>query len=274
MTSVTLVTSFSEIGWNQYAERMLKSAIEFLPPSIKIVAYYNHTKPNFRPEGRIEFIDNYSIAGGVRDFIARHGDDPKKWGKVVGQKDNFRHNVNSFAHKSYALYDAAINTKSPLLVWCDSDVEFFAEVPESFFEESLPYPFFGAFLERGERYHIETGFYILRTNHLYYREFLNRFLDYYKKDRFLYEREYHDAWLMTQLVREMRRERKIATINLAPSFIPGAGHPWMMSRLAEFSDHKKGNLRKMAGKSFVEDLRGIKRPEPYWRSLPSRKDLK
>lgn len=267
MTSVTLVTSFAPESWGVYSKRMLQTALQYLPESVLIKAYYNKIKPEFPDNSRIEFIDNYSILNGVSNFIDRHGKDQKLWGKVPGQKDNFRHNVNSFAHKSYAFYHAAQQIESGIVVWCDADVEFFSEMPLSFLDEILPYPYYACFLDRGEKYHFETGFYAVRTAHPYHQEFLERFIDFYRKDLFIREKEYHDAWLTTELVKKMRYEKKITIYNLCSGY-DGSGHPWLVSRLAEFSDHKKGR-RKIVGSSWQDDLK-IPRLEPYWQNLPKR----
>lgn len=272
MTSVTMVTSFSPEGWTSYAKRMLATAIQYLPKSISIKAYYNNIKPDFPESERIEFIDNYSIPRGVSEFISRHGNNQRLWGRIPGQeKENFRFSANRFIHKSEALYHASQNTQSNILTWIDSDVIFFSEVPESFFETSLPYPHYACFLDRGPRYHFETGFFSLRTKHPYHQEVMQRYIDYFRKDLFLKEAEYHDAWITSILIRQMVKERKITYYNLSPGY-DGAGHPWLVSALAEFSDHVKGEKRKRVGKSFQEDLK-ISRSEPYWQRLSSRKNL-
>lgn len=271
-SSVTVVTCFPEDAWETYAKRMLETAIVYLPLNVtEILAYHNSHQPDFH-HPRIHFIDNYAILDGVSEFLKRHGDDPKKWGKMAGEKDNFRTNVCAYAHKAYAFYDAALTTNTDFLCWIDSDVEFFAPIPETFFDDVLPKSYFASVLDRGERYHVETGFVVIDKRNPWWMEFFDRYIDFYKEDLFLGEREHHDAWLFTVLMRKMRKEKKVEFFNLSPGH-EGAGHPWMASALAAYGDHKKGVLRKKAGKSFQEDLR-IPRQENYWKNLPKRSNLK
>ena len=272
MSTVTVVTSFSGIGFRDYGNKMLKSACQFLPTNVEIWAYYNGVKPEFHND-RVQFIDNYAIPNGVSDFLKRHGKDQRLWGKVPGQaNENFRTAICKFSHKQYALYHASTVTVSDFLVYADADIIFFADVPESFFDDILPDPHYLAVLDRGPKYFPETGWFQLRTSHLYHKEFLERYIDFCRRDTFLEQREFHDAWLTGVLIQQMRSEGKISIANLCPGF-DGSGHPWLQSELARYSDHAKGKLRKLTGRSFVEDVRG-NRTEPYWKNLPSRKDLK
>ena len=271
MSQITIVTSFSNEGFVAYGNKMLKSACQFLPANVGIWAYYNGVKPEFHND-RVQFIDNYAIPNGVSDFLKRHGKDQRLWGKVPGQKDNFRYAANRFVHKLEALYHASTITSSDILIYLDADVVLFANVPETIFDELLPLPHYACVLDRGSRYHYETGFIGFRTAHSAHAEFMSRFVNYYRHDLFFKEKEWHDAWLCTILMNQMKNEGKISTFNLSPGY-EGAGHPWLVSRLAEFSDHLKGAGRKTIGRSFVEDVRG-NRTEPYWKNLPSRKDLK
>jgi hypothetical protein len=41
LRTVTVVTSFSEQGWHDYAEKMVFTAAEHWEPSIKLIAYYH-----------------------------------------------------------------------------------------------------------------------------------------------------------------------------------------------------------------------------------------
>ena len=41
LKKVTVVTSFSEKGWNDYAEQMIWTAAGHWEPSIKLIAYYH-----------------------------------------------------------------------------------------------------------------------------------------------------------------------------------------------------------------------------------------
>lgn len=272
--SVTLCTSFSPLGWEQYARRMLESALRHLPKSVQLHLYIEEDPATLLQSGldfsgRCVQVENLlTIPGGVKDFLARHGHDPRKWGKMPGrEKVSFRWACNKFAHKQFAVYHAATNVETDLLYWVDADTFFFADVPEEFFAEILPKPYYICVLGRGLRYHPECGWFGLRTTHPYHREFISRYIDMLRTDAFLNETEWHDSWLQWQVMKRMESERKICVYNLSPGY-SRAGHPWLASPLAQYADHMKGK-RKKAGSSWKEDLTQS-RPEAYWRNLPNR----
>ena len=270
--SVTLVTSFSPHGFISYGHRMLESALLHLPKSVRLHVYIEENpltllQSDLDFSGRRVRVENlYAIPGGVKDFLAKHGNDPKKWGKVPGRKDNFRWAICRFAHKMYAIFHASEHCKTDLLVWCDGDTNFFADVPESFFAETLPEPYYLNFLGRGTRYHPECGWFSMRTTHPRHTEFMQRYIDILRTGSFEREAEWHDSYLFGELVKQMTAEGKIATWNLSPLAI-GPGHPWVKSPLAQFSDHCKGESRKIAGHSLPKDLIDSPRVEPYWQGI-------
>lgn len=272
--SVTLVTSFSKSGFTQYGRRMLESALLHLPKSIDLWVYVEEDPATLLQSGldfsgrRVRMENLLAIPGGVKDFLAKHGNDPRKWGKVPGQeKINFRFACNKFAHKQFSVYHAAMNVETDLLYWADADTIFFADVPEEFFTEILPEPYYMCVLGRGTHYHPECGWFGLRVAHPFHKEFVSRYIDMLRTDSFLNEAQWHDSWLQWQVMKRMEHEGKIQVYNLSPGYAH-AGHPWLVSPLARYADHMKGN-RKNTGSSWKEDLTKS-RPEEYWQTLPKR----
>jgi hypothetical protein len=96
-----------------------------------------------------------------------------------------------------------------------------------------------AYLGRPGKY-TETGFLFFDVERA--KPILNTWANYYRKDTFLHEQEYHSAWLFD---RAREQHRDILGYNLTPN---GRGHAIHQCWVGLYFDHLKGK-RKLRGRS-------------------------
>lgn len=208
---VTVVTSFSEDGWETYAERMIKSAAKYWEPSIKLVAYYHDFDINSKdiPEcDHIEFRnlndleELHQFRNTYKDFNGTGKD---------SQGYNWRMDGIKFSHKVFAIADCAFNLKSDSdeagsdqnpgwLVWMDADTVTEKTLSKKALLESLPEKVNLVHLGRKHFTYSETSFIGFNLNSDTTLEFIGDFIGAYLTGEVFNYREWHDGFLFERLL--------------------------------------------------------------------------
>jgi hypothetical protein len=124
--TVTVVTSFSEEGWEKYAKDMVESVAEHWEDSIKLIAYYH----DFNLEEKSPPIKSnieYRNLNHIKDMIDFRKEYDGYDGTLAGKTTyNWRFDVIKFCHKVFALSDCAFTLCETIenpgwLVWLDAD---------------------------------------------------------------------------------------------------------------------------------------------------------
>lgn len=272
---ITVVTSCSAAGWEQYGRRCVETFMKHWP---RTAALQVHSEDLHRAqmigilgrEGGRDLCFHQQLAdAGYRAYFERHANNPRAHGRVqergqlwpakaLASGQNWRYDAYRFAHKVFAIHAAARALAGGRLYWVDADSVTFAPVPIELLERLLPGDVALSYLDRGD-YPSECGFVGYNLDHPAARPFIEAFADLYLSDRVFAEvPEWHDSYVFDWL-----RKRQ----NLPAYQIPYAAgqrrHPFVNSELGRYVDHLKGP-RKAAGKTPRHEL-AANLDVPYWR---------
>lgn len=279
MRRFALVTTCHAAGYERYGHTMVQSFLKHWPADVPLLLYHEGFEPPQAP-GRIFARDLEASSPALVAFKARQAHNPRAHGlrkpwrrvRVVGSfkltlpmrtlKDAYRWNAVRFAHKSFAVFDAARRTDADVLIWVDADTLFFDDVDHRELELLAPSDSAAACLRRP--HHTEAGFLAYNLRDPETRRLLDEFEAMYTHDLLFKEREFHDAYLF-DVVRQRAEARGAQIHDIGEGIGWTAPHVLINSRLGRFMDHLKGG-RKGDGGSSREDL-VVERAEPYWQDV-------
>lgn len=271
-----VVTTCHAAGFRDYGHVMVETFLAHWPAEVTLMLYHEGFDPPSAP-GRIALHDLDAASPALKAFKARHAGNPRAHGKVqpnrrlrigpvslplplAGRKAPYRWDAVRFAHKSYAIFDAARRTDADALIWIDADTRFFADVDMAELAALAPADTAVSCLRRPN--HSECGFVVYNLRHPETRRLLDEFEAMYSQDLLFTEREFHDSFLF-DIVRARAEARGARTHDIAEGAGARASHVLINSRLGRFMDHMKGD-RKTEGKSRSGDLL-VRRDEAYWK---------
>ena len=249
--SISVITTFPENKYKQYAERMIDSFVFHWAKSIKLYVYHEGSKLP-KENTQVKKIDFFSVAPELVAFKEKYKNDPVANGDVKGRwrygvqrpmsfkgadknKKTFLFDAVRFAHKTFCVDHAIKNIDSDMILWLDADTYTFANVTEEFVRNTLPEDKMVCYLGREkEKQWPECGWVGYNKNHSRLTEFIKRWTDLYNKDTIFNETEWHDSFVN--------------------------------SILGNYIDHMKGS-RKELGKSLKSDLITEPSHVDYWRNL-------
>jgi len=277
----TVVTTFHEKGYNQYASRMLDTFIRAWPQTVQLKAYaedclVHQTAPN------LEVLDLHSACPKLVEFKTRHKNDPKANGDISSlphlakRKDNFKvfkWDAIRFSHKVYSIFHAASVANTPWLIWMDADMVCHSQLPENFLDLMCPNEFDLCYLGRAGKFS-ECGLYAIQLNTKFSVRFLREFQRMYDdaEQGIFTLGEWHDSFVFDDVrnrisgMRQVNWCANLGDLRASPSNTPGEGHPLINSAWGAYLDHLKGDNRKQAGHSLAKDIK-VTRKESYWQSI-------
>ena len=257
--SITVISTFSDEGWKQYGKRFVETYVKYWPKEIKLKIYCDTVQEGFPS---VEWIKLNDVCPDLVEFKERHKNNQHAHGlKPDGSKKSYLWDAVKFAHKSYCVSHAALNSSTDLIIWLDADVVTHSPVPFEFIESLLPQNHYCAYLGR-QKIYPECGFVVYDTTSKYNKIFMQDWQNYYNKDTLFNEIEYHDSYLFWQLVKKHQSLGMLTTnISKGHPHRPGV-HVFINSPLGEYMDHLKGK-RKKDGKSKATDIY-YKRNADYW----------
>ncbi len=279
MRSFEVVTTCHATGFESYGRRMLESFEQHWPKHVRLVMYCEGFVPE-RHGPRVEVRDLLASCPDLVAFKARHADDPRAHGRLRRWKarivyDHYRRRLRlrgmkwglgyrwdavRFAHKSYAIFDAARRSNADVLLWVDADTLFFDDVGDADLERMLPVGKFVGCLKRP--IHSECGLVSYDLRNPATRSMLEGFERMYSDDLLFAEDEFHDSFLFDVVRKRIERTGAVSH-DIAEGVGGDAEHVLINSWLGRFMDHLKGG-RKSAGRSHASDLPDG-RSEAYWR---------
>ncbi|WPB58967.1 hypothetical protein [Xylophilus sp. GOD-11R] len=274
--SFAVVTTCHAAGYRDYGQVMVETYLRHWPQQVPLLLYHESFDPPVSP-GRVFARDLVESSPELMAFKARHRDDPRAHGDLLPRrrlrlgplsiplpmrirKAKYRWDAVRFAHKAYAIFDAARRTDADLLIWIDADTRFFADVDFAELAALSPPESAVSCLRRPQ--HSECGFVVYNLRHPETRRLLQEFEAMYSRDLFWREREYHDSYLF-DVVRRRAEARGAQVHDIGEGAGWKASHVLINSRLGRFMDHMKGD-RKSEGKSRAGDLL-VQRDEEYWK---------
>jgi hypothetical protein len=202
---LTVVTSFSPAGYEQYGKAFLKSFSEFWPLTVKLLVAWEGD----RPPGvhGFDLLNTEPCAS----FIARHKNNAavsglqeclrSRWGpKARREGYSFRHDAYKFARKVFAVAHASRRKAYGKMFWIDADTTTHARMSESVLHRLLPDDVSLCYLARPGTYS-ELGFVGYNLQRQEAREFIQRYERRYADDEFLDDPAWDDCWQFDRLVK-------------------------------------------------------------------------
>ena len=263
--SITVITTFSNNGWKEYGKRFVDTFVQHWPIDIKLKIYCDSLPQEYPNSVNIEWVILNEVCPDLVAFKQRHKDNPHAHGlRPDGKKKSYLWDAVKFAHKSYCVSHAALNSTTDLIIWLDADVVTHSAVPFEFIESLLPQDNYCAYLGR-EKIYPECGFVVYNTKSEYNTIFMQDWQDLYNTDSLLKEIEYHDSYLFWQLVKK-HTANGMKTTNLSEGHPHRPGvHVFINSPLGKYMDHLKGK-RKKDGHSKSSDIY-YHHDSDYWKKL-------
>lgn len=157
----------------------------------------------------------------------------------------YRKDVVKFAHKSFAVIDAATRFHQDwdVLIWMDADTLTHRPVPIEFLESLLPDGACIAWLDRIGVYP-EVGFYCINLKNNITSLIIKKWRQLYLEGSIFGLSEWHDGFVFQQVVESYRKAGLIKVHSLS-----GRGkrtnHPLANGPLGAYFDHLKGKWKKL-----------------------------
>lgn len=246
MSEFLAVTTFNAIGLEKYGRRMMNSFVRFWPEQVPLWVF----NEGWRELGGWSLVPLETASDWLPHFKARH---------AARRTDNYRLDAVRFSHKIAALIAADELMSRRFLLWIDGDTVTHSRLTLTDLINLAPTRGeWIAWLDRSHAYP-ECGFYIIDRDHPRHQEMMTRLREMYDGDKLFLEKEWHDSYILQQVVLQA---------GVTAKSLSGTGyrthHPFVNGPLGQWMDHMKG-ARKVKGKSPPIDLK-VKRREEYWRT--------
>lgn len=246
----TIITGFSPSGYQSYGAQFLESFDRFWPSDVRLLTFVEETPPGPIPRGAERSL---WTCKGMRAFLDRHRDNLRAQGREPTPAWQPKHRDKGYYYK----FDAVKFSRQcfipegaaeelpdgEVMAWMDADVVTFRNIPPGFVEDMLGTHDICYLGRRGM--HTELGFWAVRLN-LRTRVMLEQLAGLFRSDSIFGLPEWHSAFAFDH-VRKVNEATGLRTLNLTPT---GQGHVWFQSPLGKYTDHLKGDRRKIAGRSL------------------------
>jgi hypothetical protein len=277
----SVVTTFNQSGLELYGQRMIDSFVKTWPTAVQLHVYAEACNPNIPTNGQVILHDLDAVASLAR-FKQRwrgvphaNGDisqDPIRRLRKDARKE-FKWNAVRFAHKVYAVFDAAKTVSTDVLMWMDADMVCHSPISISDLLRLCPADKDLGFLGRKGKFS-ECGLYAMSLRSPATQQFLSVFQQMYDQAEtgiFTLD-EWHDSFVFDAVrqrvtLAEQDWSSTLGDIRPHAKNSPGEGHPLINSEWGRWLDHLKGD-RKQTGRSWADDVKVV-RTETYWQNLPA-----
>jgi len=267
MPKFAVVTTFHAKGYEQYAQKFIKTFIETWPQTVTLYVYTEDCKIS-ESGSNIIVRDLHSSSQPLVNFKNTWRNVPKANGDVSQdpirsrRRDagkGFKWDAIRFAHKVYSIFHCAENCDADILLWMDADMICHSVMTEKILNSLIPETKDLCFLGRKDKFS-ECGLYSMNLQSSTTKKFLENFQKFYddaENGIFTLE-EWHDSFVFDAV----RKTVNLNELDWTSNLIVGEGHPLINSEWGAYLDHLKGK-RKDSGKSLKTDL-VVSRNEQYW----------
>lgn len=245
-TPLHVVTSFSQQGYNTYAQLCLKSFLQHWSEEVRLLIYHESQdmdELDWLPEERVTLV-NLDKVNYLQYFEFVYRNDKRVRGTVFEDwmywKANdrragysFRYDAWRFCRKVFAVANAVEKyVNAGKLFWLDADVTTFADVPVSMLHETLPGNVATSYLDRGT-YHPDCAYVGYNLDNPQCLPFIKAFAKEYSDFTVFNRKEWHDSYVYN----ELRKEQGIPS-----HIIPARSHRSVFenSVLGQYMVHHKG----------------------------------
>lgn len=263
---ITVVTSFTEDHYREYAKDFVDTFNQFWDKSIKLVVYYEGTnlREGWHPYSEIEGLEAWLDAIANFDLMS---------GSLGGD-----YNINFDARmvrKAFIEAHACKQFKGKVF-WVDADVITFDRVTPEFLHSLLPDDKLNCFIGRENNKlldYTESGFIGFNNDHPLCERFLNFYINIFTSGAIFAQKGWHDCYGFDAARRNFcmaKPSAREAFVNLAAKLPANTMHPFINCALGSCMDHRKG-ARKTA-RSTPDEL-VVERTEAYWTQWNDKSEL-
>jgi hypothetical protein len=246
--STTLITTFSDKGYNTYAKYFMNSLLKYLDDKVKVVIYTD--TPKFEATGNWSNPNLADCCLGLVEFKKRNAHKPVPEGTKGFMKDAIR-----FSHKSYCIIHAARNCTTDQLIWLDADTEILKPLSENYLRSHLPEGKFVSYLGRPDRY-TETGWLQFDMTKKYTQEFFDLWEWYYTTDEVYNLDGQLDCHVFDACRERLELQGKILGESISP---PNTNKAHFDIRFASYMCHYKGERKQNRDIYFTKALQKKKK---------------
>lgn len=259
MRTFAAVTTFSRSGFELYGERMVQSFVKMWPREVVLHVYPDDPVP--LPKS-VNVRSQDHLLKPKQRFMRRTSGAPEYQGRG-GTGYNYRFDVRKFAHKPFAVWDAACRLRGEVdaLLWIDADTLTHSPVSlDTVSNVFCPAEADVGFLGRAWKYS-ECGFIYFNLQGKGF-SVIDEWLAFYRDLSFRNQAEWHDSFLFD---RARGRVENLQEHNWSSHLTKrkGGGHPLANSVLGQWMDHLKGDARKATGRPRKNDLFAA-HDQHYW----------
>lgn len=241
---INFVTSFNADGYKTYAKNMLLSVIENWKDDLHLIAYYHDFPEELVKDLPQSSLIEYRNLNDVPAMLA-YRDRMSKFNGVINGTYNWRMDAIKWAHKVYALTEAAFliadkEIKGGWLCWLDADTITTKPLSEQRMREFMLSAAELVHLGRKDVDYSETSFIGFNLDYETAHHMLGDLRGQYDIGEVISYREWHDGFIFERLLKiytahGMRVQNLTPNVNGLDAF--GA------SPLSAYMKHFKGNLK-------------------------------
>lgn len=241
--SVTIVTTFSEKNYKDYAKYCITSLQSFLDPRVKVKVYTDEPHEWMQGDNWQNLILEAECPD-LTKFKKRNSHRPVPPGSKGFTKDGVR-----FAHKSYAWCHAAEHCDTDVLMWLDADSEVLDHLGLGYLGNFMFDGYVSSYLGREGRF-TETGWLGFNMQHPDIKRFMKRIKQYYDED-LIYNMRWHTDCHVYDAVREEFEKENIHSHNQTPGDVRGHFNETFLGYIT----HYKGNEKSNRNRHYLEAMR-------------------
>lgn len=237
--NLTVVTTFSQENWNDYANRSILSWFRFFDEN---TIFHIHT--DFEPivDSRITYF-NTSIR--KEEFLKRNYLLSRRH-----KSKGYHGKWDRYCHKVFAQCESALVVKTDFLLFLDADVACLKTFTLETAKQMLENSFCGHVWRNGLG--TETGFILYDLRKDPNKLFFKRFLNFYESDNIFNLKHWDDCYVFDEC-RNASKELEFKSLSgKYSSFID----PISVGPLGEYFDHWMSKSGKSRGSSKYRELRG------------------
>jgi len=241
--TVTIVTTFSDKNFEDYAKHCVTSLQRYAEKDIKVKVYTDTPYLWLQGDNWENLILETQVPE-LRAFKKRNGGRPVPPGSKGFTKDGVR-----FSHKSYAWCHAGLNCDTDVLMWLDADSEIIDTLTSNYLTKFVRDGYVSSYLGRKGRF-TETGYLGWNMNHPDTKRMFLRMKQYYDED-LLYKMRWQTDCHVYDAVREEFEGDGARFLNLTPDLTSGHFNETFVGYIT----HYKGNDKNERKRHFREAMR-------------------
>jgi hypothetical protein len=227
---IEVITSFDKKYYNLIGKESVDSWLKFWPADMVLTCYVEEFTLPEHP--RLKQISFNQLSLSYFEF----------------QQSQENDRVKLFAKKAYSVIHAMENSTADRIIWMDADVISEKKLSLDFLKGLCPDNTLTTFMGvwhhkiRGDisselMFSVETGFFILNTKHPLFKDFANRYREYYDKHITINLRRFYDGEVFGAVTKEFK-DKSIMN-DLCSAFPKPYKTPIRHTILGEFLSHYK-----------------------------------